>query len=380
MIDWKSSTRLLVLLALLLLTTTTTTTVFASSSTASSSGPLRNNNDEEEEFSFSQNPHRRALLKRSKFALTTEEEEGGGGSGTNGNNDGGGRNSRRENAYFDSNKYAADDALARMYGNVNKNARPKFTATNPTQDKAKVERAAKMQAEEVAKGDETAIAFKNMESEIEEEAKEAVEEATNGDLELLGTTLRSSENEVTYEEKQRWSFMDSSQLRAELVTMTKERNKLAAALGKLATNCSQEMKMLFYKVENLEDTQKFYEKENEQLTGKHEKCKNDHDLLKDHAAKKVVKHMNHLGVDTTFVKPHRMDVKELLEAAELADKHHEDELFKRRMELEEREGKQHSLEDLARAGKKHDKEYKKRMKERVEGYRFKTIHREEEEK
>jgi hypothetical protein len=380
MIDWKSSTRLLVLLALLLVTTTTTTTVFASSSTASSSGPLRNNNNEEEEFSFSQNPHRRALLKRSKFALTTEEEEGGGSSGTNSNNDGGGRNSRRENAYFDSNKYAADDALARMYGNVNKNARPKFTATNPTQDKAKVERAAKMQAEEVAKGDETAIAFKNMESEIEEEAKEAVEEATNGDLELLGTTLRSSENEVTYEEKQRWSFMDSSQLRAELVTMTKERNKLAAALGKLATNCSQEMKMLFYKVENLEDTQKFYEKENEQLTGKHEKCKNDHDLLKDHAAKKVVKHMNHLGVDTTFVKPHRMDVKELLEAAELADKHHEDELFKRRMELEEREGKQHSLEDLARAGKKHDKEYKKRMKERVEGYRFKTIHREEEEK
>jgi len=377
MIDWKSSTRLLVLLALLLVTTTTT--VFASSSTTSSSGPLRNNNNEEEEFSFSQNPHRRALLKRSKFALTTEEE-GGRRSGTNSNNDGGGRNSRRENAYFDSNKYAADDALARMYGNVNKNARPKFTATNPTQDKAKVERAAKMQAEEVAKGDETAIAFKNMESEIEEEAKEAVEEATNGDLELLGTTLRSSENEVTYEEKQRWSFMDSSQLRAELVTMTKERNKLAAALGKLATNCSQEMKMLFYKVENLEDTQKFYEKENEQLTGKHEKCKNDHDLLKDHAAKKVVKHMNHLGVDTTFVKPHRMDVKELLEAAELADKHHEDELFKRRMELEEREGKQHSLEDLARAGKKHDKEYKKRMKERVEGYRFKTIHREEEEK
>jgi len=375
MIDWKSSTRLLVLLALLLVTTTTT--VFASSSTTSSS-PLGNNN-EEEEFSFSQNPHRRALLKRSKFALTTEEE-GGRGSRTNSNNDGGGRNSRRENAYFDSNKYAADDALARMYGNVNKNARPKFTATNPTQDKAKVERAAKMQAEEVAKGDETAIAFKNMESEIEEEAKEAVEEATNGDLELLGTTLRSSENEVTYEEKQRWSFMDSSQLRAELVTMTKERNKLAAALGKLATNCSQEMKMLFYKVENLEDTQKFYEKENEQLTGKHEKCKNDHDLLKDHAAKKVVKHMNHLGVDTTFVKPHRMDVKELLEAAELADKHHEDELFKRRMELEEREGKQHSLEDLARAGKKHDKEYKKRMKERVEGYRFKTIHREEEEK
>jgi len=375
MIDWKSSTRLSVLLALLLLTTTT---VFASSSISSTS-PLRNNNNnfgEEEEFSFSQNPHRRALLKRSKFALTTEEEKGRGGSpGTNSNNDGG-----RENAYFDSNKYAADDALARMYGNVNKNARPKFTATNPTQDKAKVERAAKMQAEEVAKGDETAIAFKNMESEIEEEAKEAVEEATNGDLELLGTTLRSSENEVTYEEKQRWSFMDSSQLRAELVTMTKERNKLAAALGKLATNCSQEMKMLFYKVENLEDTQKFYEKENEQLTGKHEKCKNDHDLLKDHAAKKVVKHMNHLGVDTTFVKPHRMDVKELLEAAELADKHHEDELFKRRMELEEREGKQHSLEDLARAGKKHDKEYKKRMKERVEGYRFKTIHREEEEK
>merc|ERR1712216_1029246 len=191
------------------------------------------------------------------------------------------------------------------------------------------------------------------------EAKEAVEEATNGDLELLGTTLRSSENEVTAEEKRRWSFMDSSQLRAELVTMTKERNKLAAALGKLATNCSQEMKMLFYKVENLEDTQKFYEKENEQLTGKHEKCKNDHDLLKEHAAKKVVK-------------PHRMDVKELLEAAELADKHHEDELFKKRMALEEREGKQHSLEDLARSGKKHDKEYKKRMKERVEGYRFKT--------
>ena len=372
MIDWKSSTRLSVLLALLLLTTTT---VFASSSATS---PLRNNNNfGDEEFSFSQNPHRRALLKRSKFALTTEEEKGGRGSpGTNSNND----NSRRENAYFDSNKYAADDALARMYGNVNKNARPKFTATNPTQDKAKVERAAKMQAEEVAKGDETAIAFKNMENEIEEEAKEAVEEATNGDLELLGTTLRSSENEVTYEEKQRWSFMDSSQLRAELVTMTKERNKLAAALGKLATNCSQEMKMLFYKVENLEDTQKFYEKENEQLTGKHEKCKKDHDLLKDHAAKKVVKHMNHLGVDTTFVKPHRMDVKELLEAAELADKHHEDELFKRRMELEEREGKQHSLEDLARAGKKHDKEYKKRMKERVEGYRFKTIHREEEKK
>lgn len=172
--------------------------------------------------------------------------------------------------------------------------------------------------------------------------------------------------------------MDSSQLRAELVTMTKERNKLAAALGKLATNCSQEMKMLFYKVENLEDTQKFYEKENEQLTGKHEKCKNDHDLLKEHAAKKVVKHMDYLGVDTTFVKPHRMDVKELLEAAELADKHHEDELFKKRMALEEREGKQHSLEDLARSGKKHDKEYKKRMKERVEGYRFKTIHRDEE--
>jgi hypothetical protein len=48
------------------------------------------------------------------------------------------------------------------------------------------------------------------------------------------------------------------------------------------------------------------------------------------------------------------------------------------MALEEREGKQHSLEDLARSGKKHDKEYKKRMKERVEGYRFKTIHRDEE--
>ena len=88
--------------------------------------------------------------------------------------------------------------------------------------------------------------------------------------------------------------------------------------------------------------------------------------------------MDYLGVDTTFVKPHLMDVKELLEAAELADKHHEDELFKKRMALEEREGKQHSLEDLARSGKKHDKEYKKRMKERVEGYRFKTIHRDEE--
>ena len=326
--------------------------------------------------------NRRALLKRSKFALTEESSsrraneennkddiDGGSGGGGGGGTRGG---------YFDANKYAADDALARMYGNVNKNA-PKFTITNPTQDKEKVERAAKMQAEEVAKGDKTAIEFKNMENEIEGEAKEAVAKATDGDLELLGTTLRSSEIEVTAEEKQRWSFMDSSQLRAELMTMTKERNRLAAALGKLATNCSQEMKMLFYKVENLEDTRKFYENENEQLTGKHEKCKNDHDLLKEHAAKKVVKHMDHLGVDTTFVKPHRMDVKELLEAAELADKHHEDELFKRRMELEEREGKQHSLEDLARSGKKHDKEYKKRMKQKVEGYRFKTIHREEEE-
>lgn len=336
----------------------------SSSSSSSKAGEMN---------SFS-NPHRRALLKRSKFALTrTEDEDADSNERSNTNN-----NNNNHNNYFDSNKYAADDALARMYGNVNKNARPKFTSTNPTQDKAKVERASKMQAEEVAKGDKTAIAFKNMENEIEEEAKEAVEEATNGDLELLGTTLRSSENEVTAEEKRRWSFMDSSQLRAELVTMTKERNKLAAALGKLATNCSQEMKMLFYKVENLEDTQKFYEKENEQLTGKHEKCKNDHDLLKEHAAKKVVKHMDYLGVDTTFVKPHRMDVKELLEAAELADKHHEDELFKKRMALEEREGKQHSLEDLARSGKKHDKEYKKRMKERVEGYRFKTIHRDEE--
>ena len=209
----------------------------SSSSSSSKAGEMN---------SFS-NPHRRALLKRSKFALTrTEDEDADSNERSNTNN-----NNNNNNNYFDSNKYAADDALARMYGNVNKNARPKFTSTNPTQDKAKVERASKMQAEEVAKGDKTAIAFKNMENEIEEEAKEAVEEATNGDLELLGTTLRSSENEVTAEEKRRWSFMDSSQLRAELVTMTKERNKLAAALGKLATNCSQEMKMLFYKVENI---------------------------------------------------------------------------------------------------------------------------------
>ena len=360
--------------AILMLASIVVSATFAS---AFADGVVSDENDSAHRF---HRTNRRALLKRSKFALTEESSsrraneennkddidgESGGGGGTRG-------------GYFDANKYAADDALARMYGNVNKNA-PKFTVTNPTQDKEKVERAAKMQAEEVAKGDKTAIEFKNMENEIEGEAKEAVEKATDGDLELLGTTLRSSEIEVTAEEKQRWSFMDSSQLRAELMTMTKERNKLAAALGKLATNCSQEMKMLFYKVENLEDTRKFYENENEQLTGKHEKCKNDHDLLKEHAAKKVVKHMDHLGVDTTFVKPHRMDVKELLEAAELADKHHEDELFKRRMELEEREGKQHSLEDLARSGKKHDKEYKKRMKQKVEGYRFKTIHREEEE-
>ena len=350
--------------------------VSATFASAFANGLVLDENDSAHQF---HRTNRRALLKRSKFALT--EESSSRRANENNNDDidggsGGGGGTRR--GYFDANKYAADDALARMYGNVNKNA-PKFTITNPTQDKEKVERAAKMQAEEVAKGDKTAIEFKNMENEIEGEAKEAVEKATDGDLELLGTTLRSSEIEVTAEEKQRWSFMDSSQLRAELMTMTKERNKLAAALGKLATNCSQEMKMLFYKVENLEDTRKFYENENEQLTGKHEKCKNDHDLLKEHAAKKVVKHMDHLGVDTTFVKPHRMDVKELLEAAELADKHHEDELFKRRMELEEREGKQHSLEDLARSGKKHDKEYKKRMKQKVEGYRFKTIHREEEE-
>ena len=211
--------------------------------------------------------NRRALLKRSKFALTEESSSRRANEENNkddidGGSGGGGGGGGTRGGYFDANKYAADDALARMYGNVNKNA-PKFTITNPTQDKEKVERAAKMQAEEVAKGDKTAIEFKNMENEIEGKAKEAVAKATDGDLELLGTTLRSSEIEVTAEEKQRWSFMDSSQLRAELMTMTKERNRLAAALGKLATNCSQEMKMLFYKVENLEDTRKFYENENE---------------------------------------------------------------------------------------------------------------------
>ena len=128
-------------------------------------------------------------MRRSKFALTRTEDEDADSNERSSSNT---NNNNNNNNYFDSNKYAADDALARMYGNVNKNARPKFTSTNPTQDKAKVERASKMQAEEVAKGDKTAIAFKNMENEIEEEAKEAVEEATNGDLELLGTALRSA--------------------------------------------------------------------------------------------------------------------------------------------------------------------------------------------
>ena len=286
----------------------------------------------------------------------------------------------RNNAHSsNANKFVVDDALARMYTNANKNARKRSPGAQYPQAKNRdyVDEAKKLQAEEVAKGDKTAVAFRNMENEIEEEAREAVAEATGGDVALIGKSLIASEIDVTDAEKRRWSFMDSRELRQELMIMTKERNKLAQSLGKLAQNCSQEMQMLFYKVENLEDTQKFYEKEHEQLTGKNERCKNDHDLLKEHAAKKVVKHMEYLGVDTHFIKPHRMDVKELLEAAELADKHKEDELFKRRMDLEEREGKQHTLEDLAKLGKKHDKEYKQRMKARVEGYQFKTIHRDD---
>ena len=149
-----------------------------------------------------------------------------------------------------------------MYTNVNKNARKRSPGAQYPQAKNRdyVDEAKKLQAEEVAKGDKTAVAFRNMENEIEEEAREAVAEATGGDVALIGKSLIASEIDVTDAEKRRWSFMDSRELRQELMIMTKERNKLAQSLGKLAQNCSQEMQMLFYKVENLEDTQKFYEK------------------------------------------------------------------------------------------------------------------------
>ena len=60
--------------------------------------------------------------------------------------------------YFDPNKYAADDAGSDVWKREQKCA--SLQSMIQRQDKEKVERAAKMQAEEVAKGDKTAIEFK----------------------------------------------------------------------------------------------------------------------------------------------------------------------------------------------------------------------------